>query len=147
TGFGPPGDVGGTSYAWNYGAPQSLFINFLGGHDISRAYFATLGPNYSANAASIQVFGYSGSGNEVAHSDGFDLTHSLRSLDLPTTFTGIWSLELRANADGVAFAVDDLYVSPTDASVVPEPASFALWGIGAAGAAIVSVLRCRRRTA
>jgi len=53
-----PGNLGGSSYAWNWNGAQSLWIDFRTATDFLSGNFAFLSSNYGYNASSVQLFGY-----------------------------------------------------------------------------------------
>jgi hypothetical protein len=122
----PPTPVSGSTYAWNYNGPQSLAINFGSSQDVAGAWFATLSSEFTSNASTVQMFGYGSGGGLVASSGILSLTDSFQYL--AAGFSGVYSLELRSNADSTWFAVDDITLGPSDA--VPEPGTIGLVALG-----------------
>ena len=101
-----PTPVSGESYAWNSGGPQSLLIDFRAPTTVTSAWFATLSSGYSFNATTIQLFAYDGAGSLQSESSVLNLTNSFQPLN--AGFTGVRFLEIRANASGRNFSIDDL---------------------------------------
>jgi hypothetical protein len=101
-----PTPVSGDSYAWNSDGPQSLFIDFRAPTTVASAYFATLSSGYSFNATTVQLFAYDESGSLQSESSVLNLTNSFQQLN--AGFTGVRFLEIRGNATGRNFSIDDL---------------------------------------
>lgn len=137
-----PTPVSGNTYAWNWNGPQGLVVDFLSPHDVAGGYFATLSSTYGLNASTIELFGYDGADNLIASSGSLGLSNTFQYLT--AGFTGVNKLEIRANSDFRWFSVDDLEVTPTSVSSVPEPSTMALLGLGAAGLARRRAARRRR---
>ena len=116
-----PGNLGGSSYAWNWNGAQSLWIDFRTATDFLSGNFAFLSSNYGYNASSVQLFGYDWSDSLVGTSAVFDLSSSFQNLI--AGFTDIRYLEIRANSNNAWFSIDDLEVS-----AVPVPAAAWLFG-------------------
>lgn len=132
-----PTPVSGSSYAWNFSGPQSLFIDFLGPRNVQGASFATLSSAFGSNANTIQMFAYDGLGNLLASSSVLALTNSFQYL--AANFTNIQALEIRANADQAWYSIDDIVVG--EAVAAPEPSTFGLMASGLFGV----FARVRRR--
>lgn len=129
TASGPaPAGIGGTSYAWNWNGPQSLWIDFRSPTDVASINFAFLSSTYGSNAATIRLFGYNSTDVLVATSSILTLTDTFQTLT--ANFSGINYLEIRAN-ENAWFSVDDI-VTGQGSVVIPEPASVALLGLGLA---------------
>ena len=128
----------GSSYAWNWAGPQSLWINFGTSTDFTSGDFSTLSSAYSSNASNITLYGYDGSSNLLDTSSTLNLTNSMQTLS--AAFSGIQYLEIRSNSSSAWFSVDNLVINENTA--VPEPASIAAMLTGIAG-----LLRLRRRRA
>ncbi len=130
-----PTPVSGSSYAWNWNGPQSLWIDFQSPHTVNGGYFATLSSAYGSNASTIQLFAYDAGGTLTGSSSMLSLTHSFQHL--AANLTGARYLEIRANANGRWFSVDNLVLD-----AVPLSPSLVLVGVGA----LVATL-ARRRSA
>ena len=131
TASGPPPVGGsGTSSAWNWNGPQSLWIGFGSPVDVTDAAFGVLSSTYGSNASAIQMFGYDAGGNLIGSSGVLNLTTTFQTLG--AGFTGAYYLEMRANANGQWFSVDDLRLNQT--ASVPDPgSSLLLLGMGLVG--------------
>lgn len=129
--FPAPTPVSGNSYAWNWLEVQSLYIDFQTPHDVNSGYFSAISPNSPINADSIQLIGYDVSGSVIASTAPFSLSNNFQQLN--AGFTGVRTLEIRANERNRFYAIDDLTVTPASVSDVPEPTSIALFGTGAIG--------------
>jgi len=128
-----PAPVSGSSYAWTYNGPQSLFVDFGAAYDVAGAYFATLSSSFGSNASSVRLFGYDAANSLVASTGALALTNSFQFLS--AGFVGVNRLEIRADADNRWFTIDDLDVSRTvTAAATPEPATMVLLGSGMVGA-------------
>ncbi len=127
-----PSGMGGTSYAWNWNGPQSLWIDFRGNVDVTSIDVAVLSSSYWLNASSIQLFAYDATDNLLASSNTLALTSTFQTL--APNFSGVRYLEIRANSDGQWFSLDNLVINENGAQV-PEPGSFALMALGLAGVA------------
>lgn len=126
-----PSGMSGTSYAWNWNGPQSLWIDFHTATNISSVDLANLSSAYGGgNASSIQLFGYDAANNLLSTSSILSLTSTFQTLT--ANLSGINFLEIRANANSQWFSIDNLTVNQ---NTVPEPGSIALLGIGIMGAA------------
>ncbi len=136
----PPTPVSGSTYAWNFNSPQSLFIDFLTPHDVTSGYFAKLSTDVSVpkNATAIQLFGYDESENLVASSSILNLTTGFQQIN--AGFTNVRFLEIRADTANRLFAVDDIVVSPS--SVIPTPAAA---GLGLPLLGMLGITRPRRQ--
>ena len=127
--------VSGSSYAWNWNGPQSLFIDFGAPMTVNSAYFADLGSNYSANSETVQLFGYDNSHTLTETSGILSLTDSFQLLE--SGFGGaVYSLEIRADRHSW-FLIDDIALNeataPKEEPVIPEPATLVLFGSGLVG--------------
>ena len=122
-GFAPgPTPVSGQSYGWNWNGVQSLFITFPTLQSVNGAYFATLSSGYDGNASSITMFGYDASDALIASSSPLILSNTFQFLT--ASFSGIKTLEIRANGAEAWFSVDNIEVS--EGSTVPEPSTFSM---------------------
>lgn len=123
-----PSGTSGSSYAWNWNGPQSLWIDFRGLTDVTSVNVATLSSGYSLNASSIQLFGYDASSTLIDSSDLLNLSDAFQTLT--ANFSSVTFLEIRANANSQWFSIDDLVINENS---VPEPGSLALMGLGLLG--------------
>jgi hypothetical protein len=121
-----PGGLGGTGYAWNWDGVQSLFIDFTAPVAFTSARFATLSPAYCCSASSMTIYGYDHLGNVLATSSTMSLSNNFATLN--ASFTSVRAVEFRANASSSWFSVDDIVLG--EASVVPEPGTWALMATG-----------------
>ncbi|MDO9489347.1 MAG: PEP-CTERM sorting domain-containing protein [Sphingomonadaceae bacterium] len=136
-----PSGVDGSSYAWTWGGPQSLWIDFLAPTAFVSGDFAILSTGYgSGNSNSLQLFGYDEADNLVATSSLLSLTGSFQTLT--ANFGSVRYLEIRSDRTSSWFSVDRLVTADAVAEV-PEPAMLGLLGLGTLGLA----LRRRRRAA
>lgn len=133
-----PAGMDGTSYAWNWNGPQSLWISFNTPTKVNSADFAYLSSNYSYNAATIQMFGYNANDSLLYSSGIMTLTDTFQTLN--ANFLGVSFLELRANSDFTWFSVDNLKV---DQVGTPLPAA-TLFPLFAGFAGLIST-RFRRK--
>jgi hypothetical protein len=125
-----PGGMGGTSYAWNWNGPQSLWIDFRTPTDLTSVALAVLSSPYINNASTVQLFGYDATSNLVDTSAVLALTSTFQTL--AANFSAINYLEIRANSNLRWFSVDNVIVSESVSSV-PEPATLFLVGSGLVG--------------
>jgi len=132
----PPTGLDGTSYAWNWNGLQSLWINFGGSVDFTSGDFSTLSSAYGNNASTIQLFGYDAADNLIAVSSVLGLANNMQTLT--ANFSGIQSLEIRANANQW-FSVDSLVINENN--TVPETSS----SLALLGGALVVFASLRRR--
>ncbi len=123
-----PSNLDGSSYAWNWNGPQSLWIDFKSLVNFTGGDFA-IGYQSAFAASTIQLFGYDASDSLIGTSTLLALTEPFQTLS--TNFLGIQYLEIRANADYKWFAVDNLLINET--ASVPEPGSLALMSLGMIG--------------
>lgn len=129
TASGPmPSGISGSSAAWNWNGPQSLWIDFKSEIDFTSGLFSVLGTTYSVNASTVQLFGYDSTDTLVGSSSVLGLTNAFQLLT--ANFNDIQFLEIRANADGQWFSVDRLVINKSN---VPEPSALALMGLGLLG--------------
>lgn len=133
-----PSGLGGSSFAWNWNGPQSLWIDFKGNVDVTSVDLAVLSSNYSLNASSIQLFAYDAASALLASSSALGLTSTFQTL--APNFSGVHYLEIRANADGQWFSVDNLVINENGGNA-PEPGSLALVSL-----ALVGLGALRRRS-
>ena len=135
-----PTPVSGTTYAWNWNGPQSLFIQFGAPTDVTSANFAHLSPEFgSGNSNTIQLFGYDATNTLVATGSVLQLSDVFQLYT--ANFSGVSTLEIRANTDSW-FAVDDITLN-ANASEVPEPGSVFLMAAG--GLALAGLRRFRAK--
>ncbi len=133
-----PTPVSGTSYAWNWNGPQSLFIQFGGATDFTSAYLATLSSAYQDSASTVQLFGYDALDSQVAAGPVLRLTDSFQLYS--ANFSQIHKVEFRADSASRWFSIDDITLDAN--SQVPEPGSAFLLLLG--GLALVAIGRRRR---
>ncbi|MET0048794.1 MAG: hypothetical protein ABW066_13500 [Sedimenticola sp.] len=128
TASGPmPAGISGTSAAWNWNGPQSLWIDFQSEIDFTSGLFAVLGTTYSYNASSVQLFGYDSGDTLIGTSAVLALTDTFQLLT--ANFSNVQYLEIRANADGQWFSVDRLVLNENDGEA-PVPAPIFLLALG-----------------
>ena len=123
-----PTGVGGESYAWNWGGPQSLWIDFKSPTNFIGGDFAVLSSTFGSNASTLQLFTYDSTDKLVGASAILNLTDTFQSLS--ANFTNVRYLELRANTQTAWFSIDNLVV---DQAQVPEPTTLVLMALGLAG--------------
>lgn len=129
-----PAGMGGTSYAWNWNGPQSLWIDFRAPTDVASVNLAVLSSTYNSyNSSTVQIFGYDANDILVGSSGILDLTTTFQTL--AANFFAINYLEIRADRDGSWFSVDNLVLNE-NISGVPDSGSVALLlSLGLAGVA------------
>ncbi|RMF44422.1 MAG: PEP-CTERM sorting domain-containing protein [Planctomycetota bacterium] len=139
----PPNNVQGNVYAWNWDSVQSLFIKFGALYDVESAYLAKLSATEGATnqAESVQLFGYAENGTQIGSSSVFTLTNTLTQHTI--SLNNIFILEIRASAPSKFFSVDNIALSKSSVTAVPEPSSIAI--IGAVMLVVGSLGRNRRR--
>ena len=124
--------VSGNTIAWNWDGVQSLYIDFGQATDVTGAWIAQGFVAGSNNASSVTLLGYDANQNLISTSASITPTFDFQHLS--AAMTGVYRLELRANAGGQWFAVDNIEIAPSaPSSNVPEPGSLALVGLGLAG--------------
>ncbi len=115
----------GNGYAWTWGGPQSLFIQFGTPTNFNSVLLATLSSSYGSNASTVQLFGYNAANTLVATGSILTLTDAFQLYT--ANFTGINTVELRSNSESTWFSIDDITIN---GSAVPEPGSALLLALG-----------------
>jgi hypothetical protein len=124
--------VSGNTIAWSWDGVQSLYIDFDKAMDVTGAWIAQGYAAGSFNASSVTMLGYDANQNLISTSASITPTFDFQHLS--ASMTGVYRLELRANATQQWFAVDNIEIAPSvSSSKVPEPGSLALIGLGLAG--------------
>lgn len=127
------GNVGGSSYAWNWNGPQSLWIDFGGLRDFTSGTFSTLGADFASNSSSVSLFGYSASDVLLGSSSTLSLSHSFQTLT--ANFENIRYLEIRGSGNNRWFTIDNLSIDNNSTTDVPEPSTLAIFALGMIGIA------------
>jgi PEP-CTERM motif len=135
-----PLGLGGTSYAWNFTGPQSLWIDFRSNVDFLQGSFAYGSLGYAFNSSSVQLFGYNTTNTLVGSSAVLTLTDTFTALQ--AGFTDIRYLEIRGSAFFTVFSIDNLTFGRAPVAAVPEPSTYGLIG----SALLVGVIALRRRS-
>lgn len=133
-----PFGLGGTSYAWNFAGPQSLWIDFRGNVDFLQGNFAYGSLGYAFNSSSVQLFGYNAANALLGSSAPLTLTNTFTTLQ--AGFTDIRYLEIRGSASFTVFSIDNLTFGRAPVAAVPEPSTYGLIG----SALLVGVIALRR---
>ncbi|MBS1827130.1 MAG: hypothetical protein JST93_17565 [Acidobacteria bacterium] len=133
-----PTPVSGSSYAWNWSGPQSIFIHFGAATTFNSVWLATLSSAFGGNASTVQLFGYDASDTLVATGSVLSLTDNFQLYS--ANFTGVYKVEFRADT-AAWFSIDDITVDEAD---IPEPNAGILLAIGSI--AIVGWNRIRSKS-